>query len=294
MQFSPSGSFVALVTPFQENGNIDWKALEGLVAWHIQEGSDGLVCCATTGESLTLSDAEKKRVISFCAERAAGKISIVANSGTAGTLHSVRLSEQLLRCGANAVLAVTPYYNKPSQRGSILHFTEIAKAGAPVIVYNNPGRSGVLLYPETIAEIGQLQGIAGYKDSTGDLHFIRTLRKISSIPILSGDDSLTLDTLKEGGVGAISVIGNLFPNAWKKMIYAGMDQQWEEAGNIAQRLLPLCKAMFLESNPQCVKFALHLLGRCQKALRLPLVIPEASTQKEIISALEQATRNQKT
>ncbi len=291
MQFSPKGSLIALATPFKKGFSIDWKSLEKLIVWHIEEGSDGLVCCATTGEGLTLSEGEKKKITAFCVTTAAGRVPIIANSGTASTLHSARLSEQMLKIGASATLAVTPYYNKPTQRGSILHFAEIAKAGLPVIVYNNPGRSGVLLQLETIAAIGQIPGIAGYKDSTGDLNFIRTLRKISSIPIFSGDDDLTCDSLKEGAIGAISVIGNLFPKAWKQMISLGLAQKWEEAAAISETLKPLCKAMFLETNPQCVKFALTLLGRCQSVLRLPLVLPEESTQRKITETLQELRKH---
>ncbi len=193
------GSLVALVTPFDRNGRIDWKSLGSLVSWHIEQETEGLVCCGATGEGMTVSEREKKRIVSFCVEVAEKKIPIIINSGTADTKQSVRLTEAMLKLGASGCLIVTPYYNRPTQRGCILHFAEIAKVGLPVIFYNNPGRVAVRLEAETVARIAEIPGIAGYKDSTGDLDLIRSVRKLSSIPIFSGDDDLTFATLEAGG-----------------------------------------------------------------------------------------------
>jgi 4-hydroxy-tetrahydrodipicolinate synthase len=265
------GSFVALATPFDRKGKIDWKTLGKLVLWHIEQGTDGLVLCGATGEGMTVSEREKKRILSHCVAIAANRIPIVINSGTADTRASVKLTEQMLKLGASGCLIVTPYYNKPTQRGAVLHFSEIAKVGLPIIVYNNPGRVSVRLEAETVAEIGNIPGIVGYKDSTGDLELIRKVKKLSSIPILSGDDDLTFLTLKEGGAGAISVIGNLFPKAWKQMISCALAGKWNDSQRIADRFAPLCKELFLEPNPQCVKFAMSWMGLCQEQFRLPLV-----------------------
>lgn len=281
MALQARGSFVALVTPFDQRGRIDWKCVEKLVAWHIEQGTDGIVCCGATGEGMTVSEAEKKKMVALCVHVAKNKIPIIVNSGTADTKQSIRLTEQMLKIGASGCLIVTPYYNKPTQRGCIRHFSEIAKVGLPVIVYNNPGRTAVRLEAETVAEMAQIQGIAGYKDSTADIDLIRKIRKLCSIPILSGDDDLTYETLVEGGAGAISVIGNLFPKEWKTMISSALDKKWEPARQIADRFHPLCKAMFLEPNPQCIKFAMSWLGKCPEYLRLPLVSTTEKTQAQI-------------
>jgi len=281
MQLSAQGSFVALATPFDRKGRIDWKTLEKLVSWHIANGTDGLVCCGATGEGMTISETEKKKIAAFCVRAAGNRIPIIGNSGTADTLRSVRLTEEMLKLGVSGTLVVTPYYNKPTQRGCILHFQEIAKVGLPVIVYNNPGSVCVRLEAETVAKLGEIPGIAGYKDSTADLALIRKIRQLSSIPILSGDDDHTYATLKEGRRGAISVIGNLFPKEWKTMISLALQGKWDESKRISDQFLPLCKALFLEPNPQCLKFAMSWMGLCKEFLRLPLVIPLDDTQRRI-------------
>lgn len=279
--FKPFGSFVALATPFDRKGRIDWKCVEKLISWHIEQGTDGIVCCGATGEGMTVSDSEKKKMAALSLRVAGNQIPILINSGTADTKHSVRLTEEMMKLGASGTLVVTPYYNKPTQRGCLRHFSEIAKVGLPVIVYNNPGRVSLRLEAETVAELGKVPGIAGYKDSTGDINFIRKIRTLSSIPILSGDDDLTYETLLEGGSGAISVIGNLFPKAWKKMISLALEKNWEASKKISDQFRPLCKALFLEPNPQCLKFAMSWLGRCEEHLRLPLLPPEEKTKQEI-------------
>lgn len=285
MKLNAQGAFVALVTPFDRKGRIDWKCIEKLVSWHIGEGTEGLLCCGATGEGMAVSEKEKKKMVSLCVEVAENKIPIIVSSGTADTKQSVRLTEEMLKLGANGGLIVTPYYNKPTQRGCIRHFAEIAKVGLPVIVYNNPGRVCVRLEAETIAECAAIPGITGYKDSTADIALIRKIRKLSSIPILSGDDHLTYETLLEGGAGAISVIGNLFPKAWKTMISLALEKKWSPAKEIADRFQPLCKALFLEPNPQCLKFAMSWLGKCPGHLRLPLVSPTEMTQAQIVEEI---------
>ena len=275
------GAFVAVITPFDRKGRVDRKNLGKLIEWHIQEGTQGIVCCGATGEGVALDSAEKKRVVSICVEASEGKIPIIAGCGTSSTKQSVQLTEQMQRLGANGCLIVTPYYNRPSQRGCILHFQEIAKVGLPVIAYHNPGRTAVRFTPETVAEIGKIPGVAALKDSSCDLEFIRKVRKVSSIPILSGDDDLSFETIREGGVGAISVVGNLFPRAWRSMIDGALQGKWEMAKAIADRYAPLCKALFLEANPQPLKFAMEWLGLNNGFLRLPLVSIAEETENEI-------------
>lgn len=286
LKTSISGSFVAIVTPFDSKGRIDTKALENLVQWQIEEGTQGIVCCGTTGEAITLSEKEREKVLSIVLFISQKKALVIAGSGTADTRQSVRLTEKMQKLGADGCLIQTPYYNRPTPRGSILHFQEIAKVGLPIIAYNNPART-TKLDLETVVEIAKIPGVIAYKDSTGDLDFIRALRSLTSIPIFSGDDHLTLKTLQEGGVGAISVIGNLFPHLWRQMIDFGLEKKWSDAKKIENYLTPILDVLFLETNPQCVKLALHLKGKCKEYLRLPLVIPTQENQEKIKNALDQ-------
>jgi len=281
MGFTPKGSFVAIVTPFTTKGRIDTKCLERLVSWQIQEGTEGILCCGSTGEGVTLSEGERKKVATICVETAEKRIPILVNCGTSDTRQSVRLVEMALKMGADGCMGVVPYYNKPTQRGCLLHFSEMAKVGLPLIMYNNPGRTGLWLSAETVVEILKIPGVVAYKDSTGDFDLIRKVKKWSSIPILSGDDDMTFATLQEGGSGAISVIGNIIPRAWKKMISLALEGKWEASKKIDDRFYPLCKAIFLEVNPQCVKFTMSLSGLCGVDLRLPLVPPLPEVQAKI-------------
>lgn len=279
------GSIVALVTPFDKRGRVDFQCLEELVSWHIEQGTDALVCCGTTGEGMTLSEREKKQVVAACVAAANHKIPMIACSGSADTRRSVCLTEQMLRLGAEGCLIITPYYNKPTQKGCIGHFAEVAKVGLPVIIYNNPGRTVVKLLPETIAEIAQFPGIVAIKESGGSLEDVAKIRKLTSLPILSGDDDLTHQTLALGGFGAISVVGNILPNLWKKMIAFALEGNLDASKVIADECAPLCKALFLETNPQCVKFAMSQIGKCRSVLRLPLIPPTQTTQERIKAAL---------
>jgi 4-hydroxy-tetrahydrodipicolinate synthase len=279
------GSFVALITPFNRKKRIDSKALEALIEWHIQEGTGGIVCSATTGEGVVLSERERKQVAEICLRVAARRIPIIANTGTCDTRQSVHLTEQMAALGADGCLAVTPYYNKPSQKGCVLHFREIAKVGLPVIVYHNPARAVIRLTAETVAEIAQIPSIAAIKESSHDIELVKKIRKTSKIPIFSGEDDLTCSILKEGGIGSISVIGNLIPRGWSEMIRLALSGDWIRAQRLSDRYLPLCKALFLETNPQCIKWAMKCFGKIEGELRLPLILPEPSTQREIKKTL---------
>lgn len=280
-----SGSFVALITPFNRKKQVDYKLLERLVEWHIEQGTNGIVCCGTTGEGIVLSESERKKITETCVRVANKRIAIIAATGTPDTLYSVKLTEKMQKLGADGTLVVTPYYNKPTQKGCLLHFKEIAKVGLPLILYHNPGRAVIKLTAETIAEIGNLPHVIGIKESSHDMDLIRQIRKLSKIPIFSGEDDLSCQIIQEGGIGAISVIGNLIPKGWSQMIHLALKGKWKEAQSLSSRYQPLCKALFLETNPQCVKFAMQWLGLAQSELRLPLVLPEIHTQKEIKKAL---------
>lgn len=275
------GSFVALITPFDEKKRIDRKALERLVEWHIQEGTDGIVCCGTTGEGPVLSEKERAKIAEICIRTADKKIPILVGTGTCDTQQSIRLTEQMKKLGADGALVVTPYYNKPSQKGCIAHFREVAKVGLPIVIYHNPGRAMVKLTAETIAEIAQFPLIAALKESSHDMDFMRKIRKLSKIPIFSGEDDLSYQMIEEGAIGVISVIGNLIPKGWSRMIHLALSGKYLESKNLMNRYLPLCKALFFETNPQCVKFAMQWLGLVRGNLRLPLLQIESATQMEM-------------
>lgn len=275
------GSFVALITPFDQKGKVDTTHLRSLVEWHLKEGTDGIVCCATTGEGPALETREKKKIAQICIETVQKKIPVVVSTGTADTRSSVRLTEEMARLGADGCLVVTPYYNKPSQQGCILHFQEVARVGLPVVIYHNPARAVVRLSAETIALLGRTPGIVGIKESSHDLELIRKIRSLSSIAILSGEDDLTVETIREGGVGSISVASNLLPRGWKSMIQWALEGNWEKAQSYAKRYRDLCRALFLDTNPQPVKFALAWMKRCLPVYRLPMLEPREETKKVI-------------
>lgn len=279
------GSLVAIVTPFNSKGRLDTKALERLIEWQVGEGTDGIVCCGATGESTCLTPADRRKIIEICVNTSAKRIPIIAGTGTPDTKETVRFTEKAQQLGASGCLVVTPFYNRPTQRGCVLHYREVAKVGIPIIAYHNPPRTQVRLTIETLTEIGTIPGLVGVKEASGDIEFIRKLHEKSNLPILSGDDYLTHDVLSVGGVGTISTIGNIIPRVWKEMIRLSLRGRFAESKVISDRFLPLCKALFLESNPQCVKYVLHLMGKCGSNLRLPLVMPLVENQRELKKVL---------
>lgn len=277
------GSFVALITPFDRKGRLDLKSLEQLVQWQIEEGTDGIVCAATTGEGVSLSPNERKKVAEYCLKTASGKVPILVSTGTSDTQMTVKQTEAALKQGAAGCLVVTPYYNKPSQRGCVLHFQEVARVGLPIVVYHNPTRAGIRLKVETVEELSRIPQIVGFKDSGYDLEFVRKI--VRYLPVFSGDDDLTYPILREGGAGAIGVSTNLFPRGWKRMVSACLEGRWEEGLKLFQRYIPFFKANFQETNPQGIKFAVSWVGRCQPIFRLPMVLPTEEVQKEIQKAI---------
>lgn len=278
-----TGSYIALITPFDLKGRVDYKTLEKLVEWHISEGTDGIVCSASTGEGATLNERERKKIAQVCIKTADKRVPVIVATGTNDTRVSVRYTETALKLGASGCLAITPYYNKPSNQGCILHFSEIAKVGLPVIVYHNPARAVVRLSVETVAAISRIPNIVGFKDSSHDLEYIRKI--IPIIDVFSGDDDVSFDILKAGGVGVIGTVANLVPRGWNRMVKACLQKRWEEAKGLSDRYLPLIHAIFLEANPQCHKFALSWLGRCKPVVRLPLILPPDHIKIEIKKAL---------
>jgi 4-hydroxy-tetrahydrodipicolinate synthase len=266
------GSMTALITPFK-NGGVDDKAFQSFVEWQIDEGTDGLIPCGTTGESPTLSHAEHKHVTELCIEAAAGRVPIIAGAGSNSTAEAISLFKHAEEAGADAALVVTPYYNKPTQEGLYQHFKAVHDAGdLPIIVYNIPGRSIVDISVETMARMAELPNIVGVKDATADLKrpMLTRLAIGNGFSQLSGEDATAVPFLAGGGHGCISVSANVAPR-----LCADMHDAWA-AGDVAttmeiqDRLMPLHEAMFCESSPGPVKHAASLLGKCGSEVRLPM------------------------
>jgi len=273
------GSIVALVTPFR-GGAFDEAAYRELIEWHIAEGTDGLVPCGTTGEAPTLSHDEHKHVVEVCIDSAAGRVPVIAGTGSNATAEAVDLTRHAKAAGANAALVVTPYYNKPTQEGLYQHFKTIQDAvDIPIIIYNIPPRSVIDMSVETMARLAELPNIAGVKDATQDL--TRPMRTRLAIGgdfcLLSGEDGTALPFMAGGGHGCISVTANAAPRLCADMQRAWRDRDLATALELQDRLMPLHGALFCESNPCPVKYALSLLGKCTAEVRLPLTeISDAS------------------
>ncbi len=284
------GSIPALVTPFA-NGGVDEKALGDLVEWHISEGSHGLVPVGTTGESATLSHDEHDRVIEIVVDAAAGRIPVIAGAGSNSTAESLRLVENAGKVGATAALVVTPYYNKPTQRGLVEHYTQISEASKlPIIIYNIPGRSVVDMTPETMGELAKLPNIVGVKDATGDIVRVSQQRAACGTDFcqLSGEDASALGFNAHGGVGCISVTANVAPRLCSEFQKATLSGDWNRALELQDRLLPLHEAIFREPGVVGAKTGLSILGKCSDKVRSPLTTCLPETRSEIEAAMRHA------
>ena len=267
------GCGTALVTPFTRSKGVDFEAYQELVRWQVDAGIDFLVPCGTTGESVTLTEQEYQGVIRSCVESAAGAVPVVAGAGTNDTEQAVRLARLAALEGADAILSVTPYYNKPTPQGLILHFREIAKAaGLAVIIYNVPSRTGINIEPATLFRLAEIEHVAGVKESSGNIPQIMDIlaRRPAGFRVLSGDDSVTLPIVALGGEGVISVVSNLIPTEMTKMVALARDGRLNEAREIHYRYLKLMNLNFIESNPIPVKYALHRMGQLREIYRLPM------------------------
>jgi len=285
-----TGSIVALVTPMNADGDIDWPALERLVELHIDAGTSALGVVGTTGESSTLSHAEHCEVIRFTARQAGGRIPIVAGTGSNSTREAIELSAAAAEAGADATLSVVPYYNRPTQEGMFQHFATIARAvNLPMILYNVPSRTGCDLSNDTVLRLSQIENIVGLKDATGDVARGAALIKSlpSSFAVYSGDDPTALDLMRVGAKGNISVTANIEPNAVAEMCRAALNGDFDAAAAVDQRLSVLNAVLFIEPNPIPVKWAMGFRGVISHGLRLPLTILSASGQNRVQQALEQ-------
>jgi 4-hydroxy-tetrahydrodipicolinate synthase len=285
------GCGTALVTPFTDQGLVDFPALRALVDWQIAEGIDFLVACGSTGEAQTLNDAERERVVAAVVEVAAGRVPVMAGATSNDTSRAVDETERMCRLGADYILSATPYYNKPTQEGLFRHFVAIADAATkPVCLYNVPGRTAVNLRPELALRLAAHPNVMGIKEASGDLKQIMDIlrERPDDFTLLSGDDWLTLPAISAGGDGLISVVSNEVPAAMTALVHLLLSGNLENARNWHYRLLPLMDANFLETNPAPCKAALHAMGRIQNVLRLPLVPASDATAAALRNALRQA------
>jgi 4-hydroxy-tetrahydrodipicolinate synthase len=284
------GSFTALVTPFK-NGSLDEAAFRGLVSWQIAEGTHGLVPVGTTGESPTLSHDEHKRVVEWCIGEAAGRVPVIAGAGSNSTREAIELAEHAEKAGADAVLVVTPYYNKPTQEGLYQHFKAINDAiGIPIIIYNIPPRSVIDMSVDTMARLFELKNIAGVKDATASMVRVSQQRaKLGEdFNQLSGEDATVLGYMAHGGHGCISVTSNVAPRLCSEFHLAWQKGDVTTALRLHDKLMPLHTNLFIESNPAPVKYALSLLGRLEERLRLPMVPVSEPTRAAVRSAMVHA------
>ncbi|MEZ8283132.1 4-hydroxy-tetrahydrodipicolinate synthase [Vibrio splendidus] len=287
-----SGSIVALVTPFNTDGEVDFDSLKKLVEYHVAAGSDGLVAVGTTGESSTLTIEEHVKVVNKIVEFADGRIPVIAGTGANATHESVLFSRLLNGSGIAGCLSVTPYYNKPTQEGLYQHYKAIAEVSdVPQILYNVPGRTAVDLLPETVARLSEIENIVALKDATGDLDRIAIHRELcgEDFILLSGDDLTGLEFVKRGGDGVISVTNNVAAADMATMFKLAKEGKFEEAEAINERLMPLHKNLFVESNPIPVKWAVHKMGLiAEGGLRLPLTELSKPAQPVVAQAMTEA------
>jgi 4-hydroxy-tetrahydrodipicolinate synthase len=267
------GSFTALVTPFK-NGGLDEKAFRDLVDWQISEGTNGLVPVGTTGESPTLSHEEHKRVVEWCIDQVDGRVPVIAGAGSNSTAEAIDFSKHAEKAGADAVLIVTPYYNKPTQEGMYQHFKAINDAiGIPIIIYNIPGRSVIDMSVETMKRLFPLKNIAGVKDATASMVRVSQQREVLGPDFnqLSGEDGTCLGFMAHGGHGCISVTSNVAPRLCAEFQAACLKGDYAAALKLQDKLMPLHQHLFVETNPSPAKYALSVLGKISDDVRLPMV-----------------------
>ncbi|MGE5626042.1 MAG: 4-hydroxy-tetrahydrodipicolinate synthase [Bacillota bacterium] len=283
------GSMVALVTPMAADGRVDFDALDALLDWHVAEGTDAIVAVGTTGESATLETDEHMEVVARCVKHLSGRIPVIAGTGSNSTAHAVSLSRRAQELGADAVLTIAPYYNKPGQEGLYRHFRAVAEAvSVPVILYNVPSRTITDILPETVERLAELSNVVGIKEATGDMKRAAEIRRRCGerFLLISGDDATAREFILQGGVGVISVTANVAPRKMHDMCVAARNGDAAKAAAIDAELAPLHKALFVESNPIPVKWALAEMGRIPPGIRLPLTPLSSAHHTALRAALK--------
>jgi dihydrodipicolinate synthase (EC 4.2.1.52) len=265
-----TGSIVALVTPFKD-GIVDYDKLGELVDYHIENGTNAIIPCGTTGESPTLTHKEHGDVVGKVIETANGRVPVIAGTGSNNTSEAISLTRHAKEAGADGSLIITPYYNKPTQQGLYDHYKAILEeVDIPIIIYNVPSRTGVSISPETVARLFEFKNIVAIKEATGDIDQASQILTLCDIIVLSGDDSLTLPIMSVGGKGVVSVLANIIPREVSEFVSNILKGEIENSQRLHKSLFSLCKAMFIETNPIPVKTAMKLLGRLNGEMRLPL------------------------
>jgi 4-hydroxy-tetrahydrodipicolinate synthase len=282
-----TGSMVALVTPFRD-GKVDWESLEGLVSFHLKNGTHGIVPCGTTGESATLSHQEHDDVIRTVIKAVGSRVPVIAGTGSNSTEEAVRLTREAEKSGADGALMISPYYNRPTQEGIYQHYKKVAsEVGIPIIIYNIPGRTGSKIEPETLARLSEIKNIAGVKEATGSVdQAIDVIRLCGDrLAVYSGEDSLIFSLMALGGKGVISTVANVAPKETSQLTEACSKGNWEKGRELQFKLMPLIRSLFIETNPIPTKTALSLMGKCTADLRLPLTPMAEGNLKRLRQAM---------
>ncbi|GJQ23548.1 MAG: 4-hydroxy-tetrahydrodipicolinate synthase [Planctomycetia bacterium] len=280
------GSYVALVTPFK-NGQVDYQKLGELVEFHVKNGTQGIVPCGTTGESATLSFEEHEKIIGEVVSIVAGRIRVLAGAGSNNTTEALRLAKHAKKIGADGALLITPYYNKPTPEGLYRHYKLIAESvDIPIVMYNVPSRTGISIQPETVARLSEIKNIVGIKEASGSIDQATQILQLCNITVLSGDDSLTLPIMSVGGRGVISVVANVVPADTAALTRYCLEGNFDAARKCHFKLFPLCKSMFIETNPIPVKTAMRMLGRLNGEMRLPLCDMTKEHESQLMGTLK--------
>ena len=283
-----TGAATAIVTPLNEKG-IDFEAFSKLINWQIEEGIDAIVVAGTTGEGSTLTDAEHKEAIKFCVETVAGRVPVIAGTGSNDIAYAISLTKYACEVGADAMLLVTPYYNKATQNGLIKSFTAVADASTkPCILYNVPSRTGCNLKPETCAALAKHPNIVAIKEASGDISQVAAISRLcgDELDIYSGNDDQIIPVMSLGGKGVISVLSNLLPRETSQMCHAYLNGECKKALDMQLKYLPLIDSLFCEVNPIPVKAAMSAMGYCDNFLRLPLTPMEDANEKRLLSDMK--------
>lgn len=279
------GSTVALATP-HNNGAVDLDAFADLIEFQIESGTHALLPCGCTGEAATMSHDEQIKLIKFTVERVKGRVPVMAGSGSNNTKEALELTQQAKGAGADGVLLITPYYNKPTQEGLIAHYTTIANnADIPIVLYNVPGRTAVKIEPETIARLAEVSNIIAVKEACGSVDQVSQILALCDIMVLSGDDALTLPIMAVGGKGIVSVVANIVPQDVAGLVNAFNAGDLQKAQELHYKMVPLNKAMFIETNPLPVKTSLAMMGKIQKEFRLPLTPMQPANEDKLHAVL---------